>query len=272
MWNRSLWAWTVVCVSVVGGSVDVATQAPQPAFDVVSVKKRTPTSGAFAPHVVRDGVFSTQNHVNGLLQFAYNLRDLDIVGGPDWMLRDLFVVNARAGHDASQDEMRVMVQSLLKDRFRLVAHEEQRERDHFTMTLVRRDGAPGLALLRRDDCANPLTRPKRPDPPAGAATSGGCGSMSRLADVVTMMLDTPVIDRTGIAGTFDYALFYSRADFRLPRALALGATPILASRPADDVFPSLREAIRDQLGLTLEPVRGPLRVLVVDSVEQPTDN
>src|SRR5687768_11915914 len=105
----------------VGLAVALSAQAPRPSFEVASVKKlsqRIAQSPSQAS--TRSAALYFANvTVAGLVQYAYDVRDFALVGGPDWMRQDLFEVNARAATEVSPDEKRLMVQSLLADRFKL---------------------------------------------------------------------------------------------------------------------------------------------------------
>src|SRR5687767_7111429 len=118
----------MILVSV-GLAVALSAQAPGPAFEVASVKKlaeRIPQSPSQAS--TRSAALYFANiTVAGLVQYAYNVRDFGLVGGPEWIRRDLFEVNARAATEVSQDEKRLMVQSLLADRFKLVVRRDKQE-------------------------------------------------------------------------------------------------------------------------------------------------
>ena len=263
-------------VIVAGCVVTLAAQAPKPSFEVVSVKKRTEPlvmRGFVNPNVRDKGVFTTPSTtVAGLIQFAYNIRDYQMIGAPDWVTKDLFEVNARAvSTDVTQEQMRPMVQSLLEDRFKLVVRWEQREMAYFALLPAHADQRLGPALVRRD-CRDPATRPARPrvEPmPTGAVMTSGCGTMATFATAATLWMGMPVIDRTGWPGTFDYFLVVSSADapaLPIPNAARVDPATI------DPALPSYTQALQQELGLKLERTRGPLEVLVVQSVQQPTEN
>ena len=167
-----------------------------------------------------------------------------------------------------------MVQSLLEDRFKLIVREEPRQISLFALVPARADGLLGPNMQKTDDYGNRETRPALPPQPAGATLSSGCGTMSSVALLATRWIRGPVIDRTGITGTFRFFMHISSEDS--PVFDALPGLPALArsgERPVGDPnLPSFRDALRDQLGLRVESVRGPLDVLVIESVQQPTEN
>src|SRR5688572_24226292 len=105
----------------VGLVVTLSAQAPRPAFEVASVKKlaeriaQTPTQLSTPSPILH----WTNATLASMLLFAYNVNNFELIGGPDWMRTDLFEINARAASEVSEDEKRLMVQSLLEDRFKV---------------------------------------------------------------------------------------------------------------------------------------------------------
>jgi uncharacterized protein (TIGR03435 family) len=264
-------------VVVLALAVTISAQEPRRSFEVASVKPqpddRRALSIAFGMPIVRPGgVFSaTHSTVLALLIFAYDLPQDRIVGAPEWAARDLFHVDARAGSDASKEQIKLMVRQLLADRFKLAAHIEPRDMRHQALVLSRSDGSVGPSLLRIDECSaavvNDLRRnfPERYPRPVGRGVVSSCSSrgLGDLADMLSIG-SAPVVDATGLTGSF-YFTIRSQWD--------LGG--VILRRPdaePDSNLPALSTALEEQLGLKLESRRGPVDVLVVDSVLPPTDN
>jgi uncharacterized protein (TIGR03435 family) len=262
-------AWIVVALC--GQSV----AAQRPRFEVASVKPAGEPLSIMGiansmPQARPGGRFnSTHATVEHLLMFAHDLRPYRIVGGPDWLRKDLFQINAIAGSDAPADQIKLMVRSLLEERFNLVTHVEPREMRFQALVRTRPDGPLGPSLFSIDECTpvivNELRR-KFPEryPTPGNGMTGGCtrSGVDLLADLLTIGLDTPVTDATGLKGSFYYTI---RSQFR-------GLPPGLRVPEADPDLPALSTALEEQLGLKLESRRGPIDVLVIDSVQQPTEN
>jgi uncharacterized protein (TIGR03435 family) len=229
----------------------------QDAFDVASVKKVTERP-SLSPSRTRGAVFSMTNvTVSGLIQFAYDIGAHEVVGGPDWVRQDRFAVEARASAEVPVERMRVMVQSLLKDRFGLVVHREPRAVRHMVLLPATPEGRLGPGL---EPCADPTAKPSRFMPPRGSTSfDGRCADVSALATFLSNVLQTPVVDRSGLAGTWNY-----RIVFLGPRQ-AVSASPEPASAPA------LETALKE-LGFTLEPGRDPIEAVVIDSIHVPTEN
>jgi uncharacterized protein (TIGR03435 family) len=126
--------WLRSPIVVVIVTVTLSAQAPTQSFEVASIKKRDSPAQGFARLVAERGTFTVPSTtVAYLIQFAYDIRDDHIVDVPGWVRKDIFEVNAKAGRDASRDEMRPMMQSLLAERFGLVIRREQRVMPHFAL-------------------------------------------------------------------------------------------------------------------------------------------
>lgn len=262
---------------VLFGMVTPSAQAPSAresaarlAFDVASIKKvegPAVTTITVGSNAAAGGAFNRITSVANLILYAYDLRDYQLDGGPDWIRRDRFDVAARAGRDVSTADMRSMVQSLLKERFKLIAHHEQRQMPVYTLAVARSDQlGPGLRKSSDAECAKTVQRPS--SVPPGAATSTGCGEITLIANLSTRQMGMPVIDRTQLSGKFEWFLYYSQ-----DRGVSVGGRfipPPPAS--ADPSLPSFSTAMEEQLGLKLQSTRAPVDVLVVDSVQEPTPN
>ena len=236
--------------------------AQQPAFEVVSVRPNKSGPGGAFIRREPGGAFAAGNvTVRDLLLYAYRVPRYRMVGGPDWMGGDRFDIQARAGREFAAasggvSEDRLMLRSLLADRFRLAAQYETREMPIYTLVLARSDGRLGPQLRRSSiDCATAK-------PPCGG--SGGPGTMSgrgmaisAFPDALSGQVQRLVVDRTGLTGLWDLELTFAPEG-----APTAGATP--------DTRPSVFTALQEQLGLKLEPATGPVEVLVIDRVERPS--
>ena len=108
--------------------------------------------------------------------FAYNVRSDLIVGGPDWAREDTFQISAKAATDVPLDQIRLMVQSLLEDRFKLVTHVEPREMRFLALVRARPNEALGPGLIRMDECSPAIVNELRRKFPEKYPTPGGSGS------------------------------------------------------------------------------------------------
>ena len=244
---------------VMAMSAHVAGQAP-PAFEVASVKVNDSGAGGSSSQQRPNGTFDMTNvRLTAMIAYAYDVRPRQLVGGPDWINNDRFDVRAKAPEQAPGREIPAMLRALLAERFRLVTHTQTIEQPIYALVFARRDGqlGPGIWLSTRD-CSIVQARP------CGVNTTGdGRGtsmqaqaiSLTELAGALTGAVDRVVVDRTGRDGAFDVDLRFTQDG--KPGGVAGDA-------------PSIFAALQEQLGLKLEPSRGPVDVLVIDSVERPT--
>ena len=278
-----------IVLSVLLGHVVVTGQAvgtPVPAFDVAAIKINR--SGEPRPRhsvVPASGQVTITNiTVRELIQDAYGVPSPSLlINLPEWARTQRVDVIAKAASPAPVATLQRMLQPLLAEHFKLAAHWEPREMDVFAL-VVANPGRLGPRLQRNDACGELVGTPggfaRAPD---GAPNEKGtCGILPGGAGrIVARGLDMPglaafigtspgrmVIDRTGLTGRYDVDLTYTPSAFSA-EALAQrpGATPPPGVDPAG---PPLLTAVQEQLGLKLEPARGPVNVLVIDRVEQLT--
>jgi len=221
-----------------------------------------------------------------LIEFAYRRHAFDrreVVGGPGWIDSARFDVVARApgehviDADGSPRNTWAMVRALLEDRFALEVREETRDRAVYFLMQNREGGPLGPKLRRTDiDCGAlmrapgpPIQPPGPQGPPCSMKTPPGrlfanTVTMASLASLISAHLDRAVIDRTGLVGRFDVELEAAEikpaADYR-PGPSDLSLPPAAG--------PTIFVAVREQLGLKLEPRMAAVRVLVVDTAERP---
>jgi len=223
--------------------------------------------------------------------------DPPIEGAPGWVNSDRYTIDAKAPSAAGQEMMRgPMLQALLEDRFHLKMHRESRDVPVWAMVVAK--GGPKLKPFVEGSCV-PFDPSKMTFPPTPRVIPPGQKSCrffmepagqnilanvegARIGDFCTqflgIVLDRPVIDRTGLTGLFTFKVEFA-ADDNLPglpsgaRALAHGADAADgASAAAAPSGPSIFAALQEQLGLKLEPAKGPRDFLVIDHIEKPSEN
>lgn len=277
----------------------IAQAESRPSFDVVSIKPNRTNQGI--PLVVfQPGgrMIAANVTIRQVILVAYGIENLQLIDTPDWTTSERFAIEARTSDATPTSTIRLMLRSMLAERFRLVAHSERRELPIVALTLARADKRTGPKLRPSGPECAPLRPPEGipmppppPPPPPGAANAPPiriilerdeplgrrCGAMvapgwmsarSITMEEFTRQLSTVlrrwVINETELPGRFDYDVIFS------PEGLG-GA---LIGPPPASVFdaPSLETALRDDLGLRLDPRRGPVDVVVVDRIERPTEN
>jgi uncharacterized protein (TIGR03435 family) len=290
----------VFCASVPLGIVLVgAAQEPQPArlmFEVVSVKRTGPDGGASILGGGRGRYEAMNLPLRVTVTNAWNLRDHQLVGAPVWLATDRFDIVAKEPEGTFTDEQRrLMMQAMLFDRFKLQAHVEIRELPLYNLGLPRTDGRLGpelrptavdCAVLRKERAASGATptgpataRPNIDDRvpcnqraffgPQGVTINASGRTLEQIATTLGTYADRTVVNKTGLEGEFDMLLKF-RPEAGGPTG---GLAPPLSTTgdPLSDLA-TLGVAVREQLGLRLEPARGPVQVLVIDSISPPTEN
>ena len=249
-----------------------------PEFEVASIKPNKTGGSSGGLSRPPGGLFSATNTtLSRLIAFAYQVEDFQMDGGPGWIRSDRFDIIAKAERDSPvgpifgpPDQRTLMVRALLADRFKLVVRTETREMPIYALVLARSDGRLG-PQFRPTQCGDaPPTAPAAGARPP-CLNRGSQGSfvwhkfpMSQLTVFLTRQVQRAVLDRTGLTGTFDVNLTWTPD--QIPQNVeALGVPPIDPNNS-----PSIFTALQEQLGLKLESTRGPVEVLVIDSVERPT--
>ena len=287
---------TRVAILSVCVSASVLAQQPDatPAFDVATVKVNTSGPGpAFGLMLLPGGrVFAQNVPLRELIRAAYGLEDSQLEGIPASIRSARFDVEARTGGEVNIDTARGMTRRLLVERFHLLAHTETRQLPVYELVMARGDRSPGRGLRAAGSECAPVTLPAgippAPPPPPGAGTSMTGGgfecpsgmlpghlslrrlSMTAFAGILwRRLVQRPVFDRTGLSGQFDLDLTY------LPELESINGRPATENPglpPQIAGAPSIFTALQEQLGLKLDSTKGPVDVLVIDRVEQPTAN
>lgn len=248
----------LVAAALCADTVLVSGQVPQ--FEAVSVKRQFQSSTT-APTLLPPSRFYRRSAtVSQLIRYAFNLGTSQVSGGPNWIREYGFEIDASAPGNKSEEQLRLMVQAVLRDRFKLVTHVEQREMRFAALTLVRTDGRLGPDIKRCDLSQPPAVSPVLV-PRNGRVLLAQCGDLSNVIGGAATMLMMPVIDRTGLQGSWTYKL-------RFVISGATAAEPI-ASLPEAPFFST---ALEEQLGMRLREQTGPVDILVIDAVSEPEPN
>ena len=254
---------TILPLLILTGAIAFAQPAAPapgdlPAFDAVSIKPPDPSAGLRAGgfYGKPGGRIFYGGEVKMLVQYAFNLQDYQVTGGPDWVSSQLFEINAvpsesslsrniKVANGEPTPEQCLMLQRLLRDRFGLKYHMETRDGEVY--------------LLTRGTKALQLKPPKNTDLDPRALVFTGSGGVigyntttDYLARRLERWLQLPVLNQTGITGAYD---------FDVPEASEANQDP-----------QTVMLTVVDHLGLKIKRSRGPVQTLVIDHIDQPTDN
>jgi uncharacterized protein (TIGR03435 family) len=243
------------------------TGGGEPSFEVASVKPASPITSKEGKMRVGMTVSGTRIEINftslaELVRIAYRVKPYQVTGA-EWTESDHFDVLAKMPDGATQDRMPEMLQTLLADRFKLTLRHENKEHAVYALVVSK----TGLKLSE----AGP-----DPDPPASGAKTGGAFHMDRkmtmaaFADFLGRFVDRPVVDMTGTKETYRIAVDIPIEDLvKANAADAKRPAPGTASDPAS----SAMFGIVRKFGLSLEPRKAPMEVLVIDHAARiPTAN
>jgi len=227
--------------------------------------------------------FTMGGPVTSLIQAAYNVTRFQIDGGPDWIFSERYLVDARMPADATADQKRAMLQSLLADRFHLTLRRETRTLPVYELAVA--DDGLKISPAKKGDCTPgkeirwdlidleaplfvcdgwrrrplsqwPETRP-RPLWPRVHRIEAGAALMASLIEFISPDVDRPVVDRTGFTDRFNFVLDFA-ASAEMDRIATSG--------------PTIFAALQEQLGLLLIPADASVEVLVIEGVERPSGN
>jgi uncharacterized protein (TIGR03435 family) len=246
----------------------------RPEFEVASIKPSKP--GTRTTFGVGNGGASEANvSLKALMAFAYRLQEYQILGGPSWVGSDRFDIEARAAdRKADPDQLRLMLQSLFADRFKLALHRETKPSNVFALVVAKNGPKIKLSTDQFSPDAN------GPSPPGSGPGHGvirmtfgniigNAVSISHFVSLLSQRLDRPVVDKTSLTGRFDIRLRWTPDVGENP--LSPSGDP-LPQAPTDPSAPSIFAAIQEQLGLKLEAAKGRVEFLVIDHVERPSEN
>jgi uncharacterized protein (TIGR03435 family) len=295
----ALWLTCGDCTAV------LAQTSANPAFEAASVRSNKSSTQPLSRFPLGPGdayvpgsLFSATNQaLIAYLRFAFKLSQGELLDLPTWVYDEHFDIAARAVGSPTKDEMRLMMRSLLADRFKLKVHIERRTKPAFNLVLVREgqigpqlkanteDSACAESSIKQTAGTAPTLKPTEPSPKRGLQLpSISCGTLGQISASspdkgriggrrVTMEriagflknpftgVDRQVLDRTGLTGTFDFSLEWS-------------PEPDITLKPDQAVAtgPNFLEALQKQLGLKLVATTAPSDLLVIDHIEHPDEN
>jgi len=293
------------CRAQAAQQAQLSSQTKKLEFEVASVRQNktadksfmnvSPTSGDY--FVPTGGLYSARNIVLvSYIAFAYKLTNRQLqsaVSQVPWIAEERFDIEARAEGNPTKDQYRLMMQSLLEERFKLLVHIETRQAPIFALVLAK-PGKPG-PQLRMHDPDDPVClkssvvsgseptsnlSPEETDAfpqscganvrmkPSGSGRIKNGGrdvSLTLMASVLTGVgnIGRPMVDQTGLKGTVDYNLEWGMVAANVPNATEFHP---------DESAPTFVTALKEQLGIKLVPDKGPVEFFRIDHLEHPSPN
>lgn len=303
----TIWLGAVCCAILPG-------QQPTPLeFEAASVKPAAPPSGDGRMAIMTGGrggpgssdptrVTYTNAPLMLLITAAYDVKQYQVTG-PAWLNQERYDVIAKIPDGATKEESRIMLQNLLAERFHLKLHKESKEYQGYE--LVQGKNGHKLKESSPEDAAFDQSQPMKAPPPPPPPGSGGLPKLDRpgmmmmmrmggkgmvmhltaraqppsqLLNMISSQLNSPVIDKTGLTGKYDFTLDFAAdgppGNLMLPPPPMPppGAAPPAGDNP-EDLGQALPTALQQQLGLRLDAKKIPLDHLIIESADKvPTEN
>ncbi len=255
---RSLFPTSVLLLSALG--VHAQTEALQSQADAtieVAVVRPHPSAVMHNNFSFQGNRFELEDQpLLKMIAFAYSLNSRQIVGAPGWVEEKRWDMSGTTNltADATLSQEQQLVRQLLKDRFGLQFHREKREMPAYALQVL--NGQPKLTAAANPS-AQPLEWTQGHD--WQRTENYRSSSMTDFILIKQLLMDRPLVDKTGLAGRYDFKLTYTYGD--APNADSDADAP-----------PTQFTAIKEQLGLKFEPVKAPVDALVIDRIEPPTAN
>lgn len=271
-----------------GAESQASSATTAPVYEVASIKRNKSGPGIIKLDFPPNGLTATNVTLDMLIEEAYGVEEVQISGAPGWFKSEWYDIEAKVDssvadrsskltEDQRTAEQHPMLQALLADRFKLTLHRESKELPVYALVIAK--NGPKLQEAKRGDTyPNGLVGLDGHGAPRLMQVGRGviiCQALpvEWLVHALTLQLKRPVLDRTGLKGIYDYRLHWTPDDSKWAVFKGPEDQPgIDGTRLPEPSGPSIFTAIQEQLGLKLEPQKGPVDVLVIDHVERPSEN
>jgi uncharacterized protein (TIGR03435 family) len=221
-----------------------------PAFEVSTVRRTAGPIPGVPPifgqqRTTADTLTARHTMLVEIIRRAFGVVEQELVGGPSWIRDERFDIVGKSAAPATDAELWLMVRPLLEERFKLKYHREPREVSGLALVV----GKNGPKLTRSEGGSNQISA-------AGGVITGRNVTLARLAAILSSVMRRPVMDATGLDGTYNFTVD--------PRPYATPGPP--------DLPTMMITAIQEELGLRLESRKFELQVMVIDHIEPPDEN
>jgi uncharacterized protein (TIGR03435 family) len=250
-----------------------------PKFEVASIRPSKSADGRTVLGGDAGRLTANNVTVKKLIENAYGIKDFQISGGPSWAGSDLFDISAKSESSMKPEDLWLMIQALLADRFKLVVRRETKEMPVYALLVAKngpkfrdaKESDPNIVDLGGRSDLPPGVRPRFMIVRRGRFTGQGI-DMETLAWRLTGFLGRTVLDKTGLKAQYDLKFEWVPDENQIAMFQAMGVPEGNGAPPADWQGPSLFTALEEQLGLKLDSQKGPVEMFVIDHVEKPSDN
>ncbi len=246
------------------------TQSAPPHFEVASIKPNRSAERGATWRFDSGGRFAGENiSLKFLITTAWTLKESQLSGLPGWADSEKYDIQAKTEGTLSEDQTFAMLRTLLADRFKMTSHWVTKKQSVFALVIAK--GGVKLLPSKEGSCvvASADHAPVQPGEKApdycgtyfarGGQVDGHRILISQLMVALGSQLDYPLIDKTGLKGAYDVHFTWNPDD-----TVTDGAD----NSAGASIFTSLQE----QLGLRLDSTKGPVKVLVIDNIEKPSEN
>ena len=232
-----------------------------PGFEVAAIKPSAPDARGRGVMIRGGEVMTINTSLTNLISAAFNVNENQILGASSWMQTERFDITGKPDVAGSPNnaQMKAMIRKLLADRFQLKVRSGKKELAVYALALI--PNTPPKLTPSDPDHKLPNLGPARP----GRMTLRNV-TMAGLAGLLqNFVLDRPVVDQTGLNGSFDLTLEWTPDESQYP---AIGPLP----QPQESDKPDIFTAFREQLGLRLVSTKALSDVLVIDQAEKPSED
>jgi uncharacterized protein (TIGR03435 family) len=238
-----------------------------PVFETATIKMTDAKGGGGHSHENdTPGMFRGSMTLKSYIITEYKVKDFQVIGGPSWIDATTYEIvgklerktevptglNRSGGDGLAEEQLHIALQSLLADRFQLKLHRGSKEMSGYALTVVK--GKLNLPPATDNGACGTSSNADG----SGRKLIATCIDMTRFASLLTRVLRQPVFDQTAIHGLYSFGLRW--------------ATDDLVNADTSLQVDSLFSALRDQLGLRVEPKKASMEIIVVDRAERPSDN
>ena len=272
------------------GQSQSASEAPSLSFDVVSIRPFRTPSGMTVCTFMPGRLACNNAKVRWVILRAYYVLDIQLSGGPSWISSDRYDIDAKESDELSaeleklprnqrREKQALLLQSMLADRFHLKVHRETKQLPVYALVVAK--NGPKLKATNIQSADPGETGPDGRSLAESCTirgTSGGGNlyqgcTVAVLTSYLPLSLGRFVLDRTGLKGRYDFTLDYSdQNSAEVSSGPAGSGTASNGPLPPDESGPSIFAAVQEQLGLKLEPTKGPVDMIIIDHIERPTEN